>query len=195
MPNNSTYVVDVLATSQEELNLITDRLKEPSWELIRSVAKKSHQAYSQTATRLCSVVGFAPVEDGLPTHKMGMVARFSKSLKRFDENVEFHLYEISKQFPNALFLVECQQVDCSDVRPYYSSKMVVLAGDALRETIDWMPGDAFTPFRVEYEDGLPFGSLGERWLADLSKTVEVLQREQQDRSARVRSLMKAAYEA
>jgi hypothetical protein len=108
MAQDILYVVNIFASSPAELNLITNRLAEPSPELIRLVAKKTHRAYGKTANRLRSVVGFTPWDCPV-TYEMGKVRKYHKSMKQVDETLELHLYEVSKEFPTAYFSVGCYE--------------------------------------------------------------------------------------
>ncbi|PSH05043.1 MAG: hypothetical protein CXZ00_02480 [Acidobacteria bacterium] len=159
-----TYVVDVLATEEKEMNLVAARLTEPSEKLIRSYANEYRKNRNETSARLYSLLDFRPVQDCFLSHKAGSARRFVNSL--YAESVDIHLYEVSNEFPRVLFLVDSYGDGLK-----YNDKTVILAGDVLQQTFHWMPVDIFVPFRVEYERGLPFGSLWERWVADLSDAV------------------------
>jgi hypothetical protein len=102
--------------------------------------------------------------------------RFNFSFK--DRNygiVDSHLFEISAQFPSAIFLLTYR-----DMMASYSGNKVIRAGEVVQhmrdgdqkvQALDWVLIDIFPPFRAEYYDGLAFGSLWHEWLLKLKAAI------------------------
>ena len=93
-------------------------------------------------------------------------------------HVKSHLFEVSEEFPTAVFLLE----HC-DMQASYSGKMVIRAGEIIQavfdgnqraKALDWVLLDIFAPFRAEWERGLEFCSLWREWVEDVTTAVEAL---------------------
>jgi len=187
MANVIDYLVDVLATSPEEINRIAARLKVASDKLVDWVAQQFKQDRNETAETLPALVGFEPVKNLFDvSESVNKARKFRNSFQRSVGVVNSHLYEVSKEFAAALFLVEY-----FDLASSYSGKMIILAGKLLHEVydgnhhvqgMDWALIDVFAPFRAEYELGVPFGSLWKEWLEDMNTTVGNLSRDQHEQS-------------
>ncbi len=179
MANIIEYRVDVLATSPDEINRIGARLKEPSKGLVDWVAERFQQERTELEEGMRSLVAFEPMANLFAQHEsLNKARRFQNSFKRWVGIVDSHLFEISEDFPAALFMVEFfHQMAC------YSGKFVIHAGKILCETpdgnhhaqgLDWTLIDIFAPFRAEYELELPFGSLWDEWVSDLIEAAQTL---------------------
>jgi hypothetical protein len=200
MANIIDYIVDVLASSTEEINVIAARMKEPSAGLVDWVAERFQQDRTETAENLRSLVPFEPEKNLFYTHEsVNKARRFRNSFKRWVGIVQTHLFEVSEEFPAALFMVEY-----FDQMASYSGKFVVLGGRMLCEThdgnhhaqsIDWVLLDIFAPFRAEYDLGVPFGSLWQAWVEETAVAVEKLRKSTQEREAERKAAAKAKLEA
>ncbi len=179
MANPLEYRVDVLASSPEEIDRIAVRLKEPSVELVEWVVTRHPQDRSEATKNIRSLVGFEFVRNLFALDEsVNKARRFSNSFKRWRGIVDSHLFEISEEFPAALFMVEFFDQTAS-----YSGKFVLHTGKILRKThdgnhhaqgVDWMLLDIFAPFRAEYELGAPFGSLWDEWVHDVIEAAQAL---------------------
>jgi hypothetical protein len=92
-----------------------------------------------------------------------------------DHFVNSHLYEISAEFPSAMFLLTYR-----DMMASYAGKEVIRAGEIIQsvhdgdqktQSLDWVLIDIFPPFLAEYYDGLPFGNLWQEWVGELTAAV------------------------
>ena len=179
MSNWIDYRLDVLASSPEEINRIAPRLKRPSSKLVDWVAERFHQPPSEAATGLAKLVSFEPVENLFYVHESVTKARrFHNTFTQCSGIVKSHLFEVSEEFPMAVFLLER-----SDIQVDYSGKMVIRAGEIIQEVfdgnhrareLDWVLLDIFAPFRAEWEGGLEFRSLWREWVEDVATAVETL---------------------
>ena len=98
-----------------------------------------------------------------------------------------HLYFVSRDFPTAVFLVD------------YSSnvggrgKVVFHAGDEIRSSFDsnhphdlleWVVPNIFAPFETEYELGLEFESLWNKWMVGMRRQLARLTRRYSAKASR-----------
>lgn len=179
MSNWIDYRLDVLASSPKEINQIAARLKQPSSKLVDWVAERFHQQPSEAAAGLAELVSFEPVENLFYVHEsVNKARRFHNSFRRWSGIVKSHLFEVSEEFPTAVFLLEH-----FDMQASYSGKMVIRAGEIIQavfdgnqraQALDWVLLDIFAPFRAEWERDLEFCSLWREWLEDVATAVEVL---------------------
>jgi hypothetical protein len=183
MSNIIDYSLDVLATSPEEINRIAARLKQPSSELLDWVAKRDNCKENEIAQTLAGLVSFEPVRNLFYVHEsVNKARRFENSFKsRFTGIVNSHMFEVSAEFPNAVFLLEYRDMQWS-----YSGKKVIYAGEAVQkifdgnqqsQTLDWVLLDIFAPFVAEWNEGLPFGSLWPKWVEDAKAALKQLEEE------------------
>jgi len=181
MSNIFDYSLDVLATSPEEINRIATRLKQPSVELVDWAAKRVNRKQDEIAQSVTELVSFEPVRNLFYIHdSVNKARRFRNSFKsRFRGIVNSHIFEISAEFPNAVFLLEYIDMDAS-----YSGKMVIHAGDVVQEifdgkqqaqAVDWVLLDIFAPFVAEWDNGRPFGSLWAKWVEDAKAALKELE--------------------
>ena len=168
MSNIPDYRLDVLATSPREINRIAPRLKHPSlgwWTGLTASQVRSRD----------------PLRRGGPVLSVEYKARrFKNSV--YDRSVgivQNYLFEVSAEFPNTVFLLEYRDMDAA-----YSGKMVIRAGDVVQQifdgdqraqALDWALLDIFAPFRAEWNEGLQFGSLWAKWVADAKAKLRQLE--------------------
>lgn len=180
MSNWLDYKLDVLATSPEEINRIAARLKQPSAELLDWAAKRANRKPDEIEQDVTELVSCEPVTNLFYIHEsVNKARRFKNSFKdRFTGIVDSHIFEISREFPNAVLLLEY-----TDGQYSYSGKTVIRAGEAVRrifdgkqqsQGLDWVLLDIFAPFVAEWDRGMPFGSLWTKWLDDAKKQLEKL---------------------
>jgi len=183
MSNWIDYDLDVLASNPDEINQIAARLNQPSLELAYWAAKRFGQPVGEVAEGLKELLAFKTVRNlGYLDNAVNKARRFSISFKdKYSGVVKSHLSEVSEAFPTAIFLVTYYDMQAS-----YAGKWVERAGELVQQihdgdqqaqAIDWVLLDIFAPFRAEYELGLEFGSLWQKWLADTATAVQDLRRE------------------
>ena len=173
MANVIDYVLDVLATSPEEINRIAARLKQPSSELLDWFAKRGNCEPGEIAQSVSELVSFEPVENLFDLgESVNKARRFTNSFRKFTGTVNSHIFEVSAEFPHAVFLLEDYDMQWS-----YSRKRVIYAGQVLQEIFDgnhqsqaqdWVLLDIFAPFRAEWMEGLGVGSLWPKWVRDVA---------------------------
>jgi hypothetical protein len=177
MSNWIDYELDVLAGSPEEINQIAERLKQPSTKLLDFLAKKFGQPVSEITEGLKELFEFEATKNlGYVDPSVNQARRFSLSFKsRSYGIVNSHLYEISAEFPSAVFLLTYR-----DMMASYSGKDVIRAGKIIQgvhdgdqkvQSLDWVLIDIFPPFYAEYYDGLEFGSLWQEWVGKLEAAI------------------------
>jgi hypothetical protein len=180
MSNWIDYELDVLAGSPAEINQIAERLKQPSTDLVTWAAEKFGQPVSDITEDLKELLHFEAKRNlGYVDPSVNQARRFSLSFKsRSYGLVNSHLYEISAEFPSAVFLLTYR-----DMMASYSGKDVISAGEVIQgvhdgdqkvQSLDWVLIDIFSPFYAEYYDGLPFGSLWQEWVGKLTASVAEL---------------------
>jgi hypothetical protein len=180
MSNWIDYELDVLAGSPAEINQIAERLKQPSTELVTWAVGKFGEPPSEVADNLKKLVEFKATRNlGYVDASVNEARRFSLSFKsRSYGIVNSHLYEISTEFPSAIFLLTYR-----DIMASYAGKDVIRAGEIIQrvhdgnqktQSLDWVLIDIFPPFLAEYYDGLPFGSLWQEWVGKLEAAVAEL---------------------
>ena len=110
-----------------------------------------------------------------PKSNLGSVnkaRRFQNSFKdRYTGVVWSHVYFVSQNFPQAIFLAEYWNIQVSS-----SGRKVIRAGEEIRyvhdgnqqaQGYDWVLPDIFAPYRSEYETGAEFGTLWDQWLGEM----------------------------
>ena len=182
MANAISYRLSVLATSPAEINSIATRLKKPSTELVDWAAKRFDKERSAVAEGITRLVAFEPSANLFYVHEsVNKARRFHNSFKRYSGIVDSHIFEVSTEFPNTLFLLEY-----FDEMSSYTGKTVIIAGKETQHVhdgrqhaqgLDWALPDIFAPFKAEYELGLPFGSLWDEWLRAIGDAVGKLKSE------------------
>lgn len=164
------YRLDVLATNPEEINRIATRLKQLSPELLDWVAKRDNRKPDEIEQDVTELVSFEPVANLFYIHEsVNKARRFENSFKdRCSGIVKSHIFEISAEFPNAVFLLEAyfMQASCSGKRVIHAGEIVQDIFDLNQhsEAHDWVLLDIFAPFVAEWNEGLAFGSLWTKWL-------------------------------
>jgi len=95
---------------------------------------------------------------------------------KFSYSICDGLREVSEGFPNAIFLLEkLDGLFC------WNQRMVCRNGCVVRSTFDhlpaqmpdWPPLNIFTPFKVEFYNDLPFGSMWEQFLSDAEAQIKL----------------------
>lgn len=102
--------------------------------------------------------------------------QFSLSFKdKFHGIVDTHVFEVSEEFPAAVFLLTYW-----DMQSSYSGKMVIRGGEVIQQIldgkqpaqgVDYCLPDIFAPFQAEYFADLEFGSLWQEWLGKMAAAV------------------------
>jgi hypothetical protein len=180
MANTIDQNLDVLASSPEEINQIAERLKQPSAELVNSLAQRFCEPASEVARFLAELLEVESVENlGYVDPSVNKSRRFSFAFAdRYWGIFHSHLLEVSGAFPDAIFLLESFDMQWS-----YSVRQVIHSGEVVQtirdddqkaQAMNWMLLDIFAPFRAEYEDGLPFGSLWSQWVDGLIAAAQEL---------------------
>ena len=171
MSNWIDWDLDVLASNPDEINHISERLNQPSLELVNSFAQRFEQPVSEVTEGLTELLEFKVVRNlGYVDNTVNKARRFSIEFKdKSDGIVRSHLFEISEAFPAAIFLLEYRDTQAS-----YTGKQVIRAGEVVQEVfdgdqqaqgLDWALLDIFAPFRAEYYgEQTEFGSLWQPWL-------------------------------
>jgi hypothetical protein len=178
MSNWIDYNLDVLAGSSDEINQIAERLTQPSLELVNWIAERSGQPSNEVVDALKELFEFVATRNlGYIDASVNQARRFILSFKsRSYGIVNSHLFEISAEFPSAIFLLTYR-----DMMSRYAGKDVIRAGKIIQsvhdgyqkvQSLDWVLIDIFSPFYAEYYDGLPFGTL---WQA-CAKLIEAQRR-------------------
>ncbi|MGA2859029.1 MAG: hypothetical protein ABSE40_19335 [Candidatus Sulfotelmatobacter sp.] len=171
MSNWIDYGLDVLASNQDEMNQIAERLNQPSQELANWVAQRFEQPVSEVTEGLKRLLEFKAVKNlGYLNNSVNKARRFSISFNDKRHGIVWsHLLEVSGTFPAAIFLLEYCDEGVS-----YAGKKVIRAGKVVQEVhdgdqqvqgLDWALLDIFAPFRTEYYgETAEFGSLWQPWL-------------------------------
>jgi hypothetical protein len=134
MSNWIDWDLDVLASNPNEINHISERLNQPSPELVNWVAQRSKQPVSEAVENLKQLLDFKVVMNlGYIDNALNRARRFSldEFKDKSDGIVRSHLFEISEAFPAAIFLLEYRDSQWS-----YSGKQVIRAGKVVREVLD-----------------------------------------------------------
>lgn len=144
-----------MATTPEEINSIAARLAKPSAELLARAAARSNTTPDAIAAVVTKLVAFT----AYTYESVNKERRFDNdSQDKFQLSVLDHIFEVSTEFPEALFLWEYRDIQYS-----YSRKRVIYAGHLLQaahddnhnhkaQGIDWVLLDIFAPYRAEYEN-------------------------------------------
>lgn len=107
----------------------------------------------------------------------GAACKFRTHMRETSGLMYDHITELSKAFPQAVFLMELYDMESSN------EKTVFHGGRLLRATFDnsphvqggiWALLNIFTPFMAEYESGLPVGSLWDEWMNDVIAAAHAL---------------------
>jgi hypothetical protein len=172
--------LDVLASCPEEINQIERALQNPCDELIAWRAQHTGENPQEIAANVQEIASFKPIRNlGYVDPSVNKARRFEGSWKdRFSGLVWSHLFFVSRDFPNAVFLAEYWD-DCMS----YGGKIIIHAGDEIRSTYDgdhhaqgreWVLPNIFAPFNAEYALGLECGSLWDEWMEGMRRQLAVL---------------------
>jgi hypothetical protein len=159
MSNWIAMRLDVLAPNPEEINKIEAALQQPCQELLEGVAED-----------IRSIVRFTPVGNlGFLDPSSNTARQFQNRWKdRRTKLVCSHLYFISRDFPDSIFLA-----DYWDTTMDYGGKVVIRAGREIRSVYDgdrqaqgcaWVLPDIFIPYKAEYFNHAEFGLYWDAWL-------------------------------
>jgi len=118
------------------------------------------------------VVGFkCPENLGYVDESVSTTRRFNNFCdSKVDSLVREHLLEVSGAYPIAVFLLTYY-----DMQSSFTVKQVIRGGTIVQEVcdyrqksqaVDWVLLDIFAPFRAEFFEDLPFGSLWQSWVKD-----------------------------
>lgn len=177
MSTSFDYVLDVLGTSPEEIGSITTRLKQPSFELLDWAAKRVNRTPDEIDQDVTNLVGFKFAKNlFILDESMNKARRFKNSFKNWAGVVNSHIFEVSAEFPNAVFLLNYYADNYSGKRVIHAGEVVqdIFDGNQQAQFLDWVLLDIFAPFKAEWDRGLPFGSLWTKWLEDAKKQLEEL---------------------
>ena len=177
MSNWLDYDVEVLASSPSEINQIAERLKQPSTSLLNFVANEFRRPASDISSGLKDLIQFGATKNvGHLDASVNKARRFSLSFKdRFRGIVDSHLFEISGDFPSAIFLLAY-----CDMQFSYSGKKVIRGGEVIQQIhdgeqpaqgVDYCLVDIFAPFQAEYYAELECGSLWQEWLGKMAAAI------------------------
>jgi hypothetical protein len=172
--------VDVLASSPGELSKIKTALQRPSTDLLAWVAKTNGEASERFVEKVMKDVTFRLRSN------LGYADSSIKCGRRFENEWPYYaygpvwsqLYLVSKEFSDAVFLVEY-----CDTRLSYAGRVVLRGGrevcavhDGHQQTqgYDWVLPDIFAPYLAEHRDGSEVGILWDSWLSELESTVAKL---------------------
>jgi hypothetical protein len=180
MSNWIDVTLDVLASSPEEINKIEAALQQPCEELLAWVAQKWGGDPKEIAADVKDLVSFDPKSNlRYVNPSVNTARRFENSFKdRCTGIVWSHVYFVSQNFPQAIFLAEYWNIQVSS-----AGRKVIRAGEEIRyvhdgnqqaQGYDWVLPDIFAPYRAEYELGLEFGSLWDQWLSEMQSELASL---------------------
>lgn len=177
MSNWLDYELDVLASSPSEINQIQERLKQPSTRLLNFVANEAGQPANDISGGLKDLIQFSRTQNlGHLDVTVNKARRFTLSFKdRYYGLVKGHLFEVSEDFPSAIFLLAY-----CDMQFSYSGKKVIRGGEVIQQIhdgrqpaqgADYCLIDIFAPFQAEYLADLEFGSLWQDWLSKMAAAI------------------------
>ena len=145
-----------------------------------AVAVEAQTPDDAVIEELRELVAFRTVSNlGYLHESVNKARRFENSFKAlFRRLIDGHLCQVSMTFPNAIFLEQYGDPQWGswwkEVRRNGVFERSVSDSDQPAQAIDWMLLDIFAPYRAEYENALPFGSLWNKWVDDLVGAAERL---------------------
>lgn len=171
--------LDVLATNPKEINDIAKALQEPSRDLLVRFTTTWPPDEAEMGD-LREFAGFKAISNlGYIAESVNKARRFQNSFKNHSEApIYMHLSLVSAAFPNAIFLAHYSNFGWG-----YSWREVIRNGvversvsdsDQPAQAIEWVLPDIFAPFRTEYQNGQPFGSMWNKWVDDLASAANGL---------------------
>lgn len=172
--------LDVLAPSPDEINKIEAALQQPCEDLLAWVAERWGKDQNEIATDATNLVAFRPIQNlGYMDSSVNKARRFQHSFKERSWGVVWsHVYCVSRDFPEAIFLAE--HWDCQG---NYTAKDVIRGGREIRHVSDndqqaqcreWVLPNIFCPYRTEYELDVEFGMFWNPWLLAMEGAVAKL---------------------
>ena len=180
MSNCVDIQLDVLASSPDQINDIELSLQQPCDELLKWVATKWDQTPEQVAGDLKRLITFQCTRNlgaADPTRNKARRFRNSFRVRRWGL-VLSHLYFVSREFPNAVFLMEYWDTCMS-----YAGKSVIKEGREIRQIHDgnqqaqgseWVLPNIFAPYESEYQTGQEFGLFWDSWVLGMEDALSVL---------------------
>ena len=155
--------LDVLASSPNEMNRITEKMNQPSLELASWLAQRLGQPVGEVVEFLKKLLEFKNLGRSDSKDRTFSIAFRDTHWG----TVRSHLFKVSEAFPAAIFLFEYR-----DGCAAYRGKQVIRAGEVAQEVLDgdkqvgpWALLDIFAPFSTEYYGEVAeFGSLWQPWL-------------------------------
>jgi hypothetical protein len=164
----------VWAPYLEEIKEIEMALREPSQELITWYAKTCSENSVNLTPNIKESAAFERI--GKPEYLDVSFARtFRTAITESWGLVWSHVHFVSRNFPTSIFFAEYW-----DILGSYDGKKVIRAGNEIRcfhdgdhqfETNEWALPNIFAPYQVEYDHGLEFGSLWDKWVEGMQKAV------------------------
>jgi len=143
----------------------------PTGSLVRSTGARPPDDAEINSLR--ELVAFKAVSNlGYVHESVNKARRFQNSFKDHSEDpIYMYLCQVSIAFPSAIFLIDHRNMEwsCAWKKVMRNGVVEQAVGDTEEraQLIEWMLLDIFAPFRAEYENGQPFGSLWNDWVDDL----------------------------
>jgi hypothetical protein len=174
--------LDVLAPSSDEINKIEKALQEPCEDLLTWSAERGNQRVEDIREDVRLIVRLTPTRNlGLVDPSLNKARRFENEWKdRYSGLVWSHVYFVSRDFPDSIFLAEYWDTGAS-----YAGKSVIRGGREIRHIYDgnqqaqgreWVLLDIFAPYRTEYDMDADFGIFWDAWLLELEGAVGKLKK-------------------
>jgi len=165
--------VNVLASNPGESSKIQTALQKPPTELLAWVAETNGEASERFVEKVMKDVTFRLTSNpGYASPPIKCERRFENEWPYYAYGVVWsHLYLVSREFPDVVFLVEYR-----DTRLSYAGRVVLHGGREVRAVHDrhqqtlgynWVLPDIFAPYLAEYRDGTEVSALWDSWSMEL----------------------------
>jgi hypothetical protein len=172
--------LDVLAPSSDEINKIEKALQEPCEELLTCAAERGNQRVEDIRDDVRLIVRLTPTRNlGWVDPSLNKARRFESEWKDRNSGLVWsHVYFVSQDFPDSIFLAEYWDTGAS-----YAGKSVIRGGREIRHIYDgkqqaqgreWVLLDIFAPYRSEYDIDADFGIFWDAWLLEVEGSVAKL---------------------
>lgn len=149
---------------------------------------RGHDSEPEKLAGIAELVSFEPKENLFAIHdSVNKARRFVNCFQKWIGAVDSHIFETSKEFPIAIFLLQWDVIISSDF-----GKSVIRAGQVVQQIsgenwhaqgLDWALPDIFAPFRTEWYSDLEFGSLWNEWVKDVGAAAELVAKPAEQREA------------